>query len=560
PFCRFSNMDAASEAPTTFAPTAQPDLGLPRTFEFWRRAALIYGSYKVAQLRDLVLRATGKSDAELQNAIWVPQHTWAGEEMYNLCISLRGFYLKAGQFIGSRADFVPEQICRKLSLLCDKVPPMSPSATRAALQRELGVADLGQLFEWIDLERPLGAASISQVHKARLRRFPRSQLAGAAARLRHQPPREQVVGPGEGAWEVCNALGISRGELRELNRGVDLDRLQPGQRLRVLHPRCVDMYDNSGASSSGTPPTPPAVAALLHAVACGDAPRDGLVAVKVQYPGALPVMTADLANLRAAALFLSKTEIKFDLVSAVDELNKQIRLEFDFTREARVMDTLADHLRPLCRRLAVPRSVGGLVTRRVLVMSYLQGIPLLEASSRVGRMSPRARQAAQRLILNRVSEAYGRMILGEGLFQADGHPGNILIGRGGRVGLLDYGQSKQLPEAERAGLAELVLAMNRGRPEEISACLASLGVVTEREDAGLRTEMAYGMFDTRGKVDPFDPASPLKRCAIRTFPPDLFFVMRVVQLLRGMASGMGISDFSCARQWAPLARDTLARA
>eukprot|EP00983_Pelagomonas_calceolata_P104124 1158988-Pelagomonas_calceolata.AAC.9 len=42
-------------------------------------------------------------------------------------------------------------------------------------------------------------------------------------------------------------------------------------------------------------------------------------------------MTGDLKNLRAAAYFLSKTEIKFDLVSAVDELNKQIRLEFDFT-------------------------------------------------------------------------------------------------------------------------------------------------------------------------------------------------------------------------------------
>jgi hypothetical protein len=30
--------------------------------------------------------------------------------------------------------------------------------------------------------------------------------------------------------------------------------------------------------------------------------------------------------------FLSKTEIKFDLVSAVDELQKQIHLEFDFMR------------------------------------------------------------------------------------------------------------------------------------------------------------------------------------------------------------------------------------
>eukprot|EP00967_Tisochrysis_lutea_P056671 scaffold71659_cov13-Tisochrysis_lutea.AAC.1 len=43
--------------------------------------------------------------------------------------------------------------------------------------------------------------------------------------------------------------------------------------------------------------------------------------------------------------------------------------------------------------------------------------------------------------------------------QADGHPGNILVGRGGRIGLLDYGQSKQLPRDQREALAALVLEM-----------------------------------------------------------------------------------------------------
>jgi hypothetical protein len=44
--------------------------------------------------------------------------------------------LQAGQFIGARADFVPDQICRKLCLLQDQVPPMSPARAkqvRAAL-------------------------------------------------------------------------------------------------------------------------------------------------------------------------------------------------------------------------------------------------------------------------------------------------------------------------------------------------------------------------------------------------------------------------------------------
>lgn len=49
-------------------------------------------------------------------------------------------------------------------------------------------------------------------------------------------------------------------------------------------------------------------------------------------------------NLRLAAAFLQKTELKFDLVSAVDELSAQLKLEFDFEREARVMDSVSRHL------------------------------------------------------------------------------------------------------------------------------------------------------------------------------------------------------------------------
>ena len=62
---------------------------------------------------------------------------------------------------------------------------------------------------------------------------------------------------------------------------------------------------------------------------------------------------------------------------------------------------------------------------------------------------------------DRISEAYGRMILGEGLFQADGHPGNILLQQGARIGLLDYGQSKQLSEDHRVAFAHLILALHK---------------------------------------------------------------------------------------------------
>ena len=46
---------------------------------------------------------------------------------------------------------------------------------------------------------------------------------------------------------------------------------------------------------------------------------------QVQYPNALPTMMLDLSSIRSWAGFLQKTEIKFDMLSAVDELAGQVQ-------------------------------------------------------------------------------------------------------------------------------------------------------------------------------------------------------------------------------------------
>jgi len=48
---------------------------------------------------------------------------------------------------------------------------------------------------------------------------------------------------------------------------------------------------------------------------------------QVQYPNALPTMMLDLSSIRQWAGFLQKTEIKFDMLSAVDELAGQVPLQ-----------------------------------------------------------------------------------------------------------------------------------------------------------------------------------------------------------------------------------------
>ena len=67
------------------------------------------------------------------------------------------------------------------------------------------------------------------------------------------------------------------------------------------------------------------------------------------------------SNLAVLAAFLERTELPFDLSSALDEVRKQISMEFDFRREAKVMDDIAVNLHDLRKRVVVPRSIPSLV-------------------------------------------------------------------------------------------------------------------------------------------------------------------------------------------------------
>ncbi len=49
-----------------------------------------------------------------------------------------------------------------MSMHAVQVPPMSAAQTRRVIERELGGVPMDEVFEWIDLEHPLGSASIAQ--------------------------------------------------------------------------------------------------------------------------------------------------------------------------------------------------------------------------------------------------------------------------------------------------------------------------------------------------------------------------------------------------------------
>jgi len=75
-------------------------------------------------------------------------------------------YIKFGQVFSTRPDIVGDDLAQELRILQDKLPPFPVEIAKQSITHELG-RPVDDIFE--DLSAPVAAASIAQVHKARLR-------------------------------------------------------------------------------------------------------------------------------------------------------------------------------------------------------------------------------------------------------------------------------------------------------------------------------------------------------------------------------------------------------
>ena len=187
------------------------------------------------------------------------------------------------------------------------------------------------------------------------------------------------------------------------------------------------------------------------------------VAIKIQRPGIEAVVAQDVSLIKSLAELVSLTDFgkDYDIVAIADEFTKALQAELDFTTEAQYTEQLRHNLSQSQwfdpQRLVVPTVYAELTTPKLLVLEWLDGVPIL--LSKLSRAESDDLIKQRREVTTVLFRAFFQQIYLDGFFHADPHPGNIFLLEDGRVALLDCGLIGRLDPRTQQILTEMLLAI-----------------------------------------------------------------------------------------------------
>ncbi len=226
--------------------------------------------------------------------------------------------------------------------------------------------------------------------------------------------------------------------------------------------------------------------------------KDGThVAVKVQHQDIDEIVRLDLLTIRRIMGIVSIFVPVQGLDAYYHQIRSMISEELDFLREAQNIDRIADNFLKR-KEVSFPRPIRKLCTKRVMVTGFVEGVKVGDI------VELDARGIDRRELARKIVKVFCQQIFIDGVYHADPHPGNMLVGPKGEIILLDFGAVAELSHEMREGIPEFLEAVIRRDTDQIVKALRKMGFLSRsaNEDVSEKViEFFHQRFQDQVKLD-----------------------------------------------------------
>ena len=262
------------------------------------------------------------------------------------------------------------------------------------------------------------------------------------------------------------------------------------------------------------------------------------VAVKIRRPGIESLVEADLKVLRWSIPLLVRfigEGRAFSLDSLADEFAKTIRQEMDYSRERDILEEIRGNFASN-EDIDIPEPIDPVCSPRVLTMEYIPGTKINDIESLDEKGLDRTELATT------LQEVYLQMIIEDGVFHADPHPGNLAVKDDGTIVFYDFGMSTTVDPFIQEKIVEFYIAVANQDIDAILDTLIDMGTLSPTADRQVMGDvLELAIADARGEnIEQYRVNQIIEQVESTIYefplrlPRNLALVLRVATVVEGV--------------------------